>query len=35
MEADRQQTMVSKISDEATENAQIASSTLQEATMNQ
>ena len=35
MEADRQQTMVSKISDEATENSQIASSTLQEATMNQ
>lgn len=34
-EADRQQTMVSKISDEATENSQIASSTLQEATMNQ
>ena len=35
IEADRQQTMVSKISDEATENSQIASSTLQEATMNQ
>ncbi len=35
LEAERQQTMVSKISDEATENSQIASSTLQEATMNQ
>lgn len=35
MEADRQQTLVSRISDEATENSQIASSTIQEATMNQ
>lgn len=34
-EAERQQTLVSRISDEATENSQIASSTLQEAMLNQ